>query len=72
MKIPKNIYKKLYAAYQKHGASAVYEIANKYKLPYSYCVPCETDTPTVLHVCKVCGVCGTVKRRKIQTKLKTK
>lgn len=55
------IQKQLYEAYQTGGASAVYKIANKLKLPYSYCKQCEADTPTIKHVCKVCGVCGTVK-----------
>jgi hypothetical protein len=58
----KNINKKLYDAYQKGGAEAVYKIANKLKLPYSFCKPCEADTPSIKHIVIVCGVCGTVKR----------
>lgn len=52
----------LYKAYQKGGASAVYELANKLGLPYSPCKQCECDTPTIKHVTTVCGVCGTIKR----------
>jgi len=54
---------KLYNAYQKGGASAVYIIANRLKLPYSFCERCEADTPTIKHVCKVCGVCSTPKNK---------
>jgi len=53
--------KKLYNAYQKGGAAAVYKIANKLKLPYSNCKQCNCDTPTITHVCGVCGVCGSSK-----------
>jgi|WetSurMetagenome_2_1015567.scaffolds.fasta_scaffold824655_1 hypothetical protein len=59
-----NLHKKLYNAYQKGGASAVIEIANKLNLPFSHCTQCESDTPTIKHVTNVCGVCGTVKREK--------
>ena len=55
--------KRLYDAYQKNGASAVYDIANKLNLPYSPCSQCECDTPTIKHVTSVCGVCGTVKKK---------
>jgi hypothetical protein len=57
-----NVQKKLYDAYQTGGASAVYDLANKLKLPYSPCKPCDAETPTIKHVTSVCGVCGTVKQ----------
>lgn len=57
-----NLNKRLYNAYQKGGASAVYDIANKLKLPYSFCKACDCETPTITHITSVCGVCGTVKR----------
>ena len=45
--------------YNKVGASAVYDYANKVKSPYHKCNPCEAETPTIITVdgceCMVCG-----------------
>lgn len=35
--------------------SAVFDYANKHKLPYAYCKPCETESPTHKGSCLVCG-----------------
>lgn len=64
---PTQINKKLYDAYQKKGATAVYDLANKFGLPYSPCKECDADTPSITHVCTVCGVCGQVKPKQLGT-----
>lgn len=56
-----NLYKSMYKAYEKNGAGAVYELANKYNLPYHYCKPCDAETPTLVKLDNICGVCGQTK-----------
>ena len=45
--------------YKDFGASKVYEYANKVKLVYSECKPCDAETPTISdskqHTCAICG-----------------
>lgn len=49
--------------YSNNGPSAVYEFANKSKLKYSQCVPCEAITPTIRHKNEdQCAVCGQTKQ----------
>lgn len=47
--------KKANAIYEKYGASAVYELALKRKIPFSDCAPCEASTPTINKQCAICG-----------------
>jgi ACT domain-containing protein len=43
----------------KKSISSVYEYANKIGLSYSYCKPCEAETPTIKTVkTKQCALCG--------------
>lgn len=42
-------------AYQEEESGAVYEIANEKGLPYSYCKPCDAETPAILDSCAICG-----------------
>jgi len=41
--------------YAKKGQSAVFDFANKHKIGYEYCPPCETSSPAIEHECLVCG-----------------
>ena len=41
--------------YEKKGASAVYDHANKHRLPYGYCKLCEAETPEHKGSCLICG-----------------
>ncbi len=41
--------------YNQKGQSGVFDYANKHKLKYAYCNPCETDSPTHNGSCLVCG-----------------
>lgn len=41
--------------YNEKGQSAVFDYANKHKIEYHYCVPCETNSPTHKKCCLVCG-----------------
>jgi hypothetical protein len=57
-KITKEICEKLY----DKGPSYVYDYANKIKLPYHTCVPCEASTPTISDSkSNICALCGTNK-----------
>ena len=40
--------------YQEQGAGAVYDYANTKNMAYSYCTPCEAETPTIEGVCAIC------------------
>ena len=51
----KLIYDKAVELYDAIGVSAVCEYANKLKLPYNYCTPCESHMPTLDKACLVCG-----------------
>ena len=44
-----------YEIYQEKGQSAVFDFANKHKVGYEYCSPCETSSPSIDHECLVCG-----------------
>lgn len=47
-----------YNLYQK-SISSVYDYANKVKLDYNYCKPCEAETPTIQTLkTKECALCG--------------
>lgn len=52
--------------YSKVGPSEVYKYANKIKLLYNYCEPCESETPTIStidwNLCAVCGQNKTIKQ----------
>lgn len=48
--------------YEKGGISAVCNKANKLKLSYSPCIPCNCDTPVIN---KSCAACGTVKKNNL-------
>jgi hypothetical protein len=64
MKATDKQYKKAEKLYEKSGASAVYEYAEKIGIDeWSTCKPCETDTPD----CKddSCLVCGSVKEKNL-------
>ena len=50
-----DIVDKAYEIYQKDGQSAVFDFANKHKIGYEYCSPCETSSPSIDHDCLVCG-----------------
>ena len=42
--------------------SKVYDYGNKVNMPYSYCIACETDTPTIVRLeSDTCAVCGSDK-----------
>jgi len=42
-------------AYEKGGQQAVFDLADKNKLPYSYCKHCENETPTIDSCCALCS-----------------
>lgn len=53
---------KFQKTYEKKGSGEVYNDANKIKLPYSYCSPCDTQTPTIEDkLTKTCAICGSLK-----------
>ena len=56
------IYKKAYKLYEEFGSGSVYEYANSLGLDYSYCEPCDTETPTIEEC--ICLVCGSQKTNK--------
>ena len=57
--VTREICQKLYEA---NGASKVYEYANKVKLDYHACKPCEAETPTISDFDNsTCAICGTHK-----------
>jgi hypothetical protein len=46
------------------GPSKVYDYANKTKMPYSDCKPCEASTPTIISKdFDTCGLCGGQKEK---------
>ena len=48
--------------YEEKGQSAVFAYANKHKIGYEFCKPCDTDSPQVKHICLVCGSSTSVRR----------
>lgn len=71
MKTKKQIFKKPLAEltreiceklYEEGGATKVYDYANKIRLQYSPCKPCDAETPTISDSKdSTCAVCGTNK-----------
>jgi len=57
--VTREICEKLYEA---NGATKVYDYANKVKLSYNPCKPCDAETPTISDSNKsTCAICGTNK-----------
>ena len=51
-----------YKLYEANGSSSVYDYANKVKLEYHRCDPCDADTPTISDSkISTCALCGTYK-----------
>ena len=48
-------FKKAEAIYNKKGQSAVFDYANKHNIDFEHCKACETESPSIKHVCLVCG-----------------
>lgn len=68
-KVTREICENLYAK----SPSKVYDYANKIKLRYDACKPCEADTPTISDEdSSTCALCGTVKHDVPQPKYKLK
>ncbi len=55
MKHDKSLQEQAYFLYQENGAEAVYKFANDLGMDYSYCKPCEAETPNNGGDCLVCG-----------------
>lgn len=51
----KNITEEILIAYHEGGQSSAFDVANKYNVPYEYCKGCETDSPSLLGSCLICG-----------------
>ena len=48
--------------YEKEGATKVYDYANKIRLAYNRCEPCDAETPTISDSKNsTCAICGTNK-----------
>lgn len=55
--------------YNEVGPSAVYDYANKSKMLYNHCTPCEADTPTISEgECDECAICGSNKYLSVEIK----
>jgi len=49
------IEKEAYKIYTEKGQSAVFDFANEHNVPYAYCSPCETSSPSLDGDCLVCA-----------------
>ena len=57
---------KLNKVYNEQGSAATYDLANTMNLPYSFCKPCDAQTPTVGTRHPECAICGTPKTKPAQ------
>jgi hypothetical protein len=61
----KKLREEAYKIHEEQGQFALYDWANKKKLPYAFCTECDTDVPyTTIDGEKECLACGsTIKER---------
>ena len=60
----KNHTKEAEKIYNAQGQSAVFDYANQHKIPYVYCQPCETNSPSHNGSCLVCGTANNSGKKK--------
>lgn len=55
-KVEQKHYDNCIEIYDEKGAVGVYDYANKHGIhSWSYCGPCDAETPTIGNICLVCG-----------------